>query len=80
MEGTTSVLDALRRSGFSDATLAMFFEEERIGGARNSGLMEHLAARADQFACLLYAFHGLRTLTLGGHPKPAIGGHLKTGQ
>jgi hypothetical protein len=63
MEGTTSVLDALRRSGFSDATLAMFFEEERIGGARNSGLMEHLAARADQFACLLYAFHGLRTLT-----------------
>jgi len=63
LDRNTSVLDALRRAGFSEVALRTFFEEERIAGARNSGLMEHLAARSKQYSYLLYSFQGLRTLT-----------------
>jgi hypothetical protein len=63
LDGSTSVLEAMRRVGFSESVLGKFFEEERIPGARNSGLMQHLSECAKRYRYLLYAFQGLRTLT-----------------
>ena len=63
LDTSTSVVDALKRAGFPADAIPIFFEEERIPHGRNSGLMEYLASRSRQFAYLLYAFHGLRTLT-----------------
>lgn len=63
LEGKTSILDALGRAGFGAETIQAHFCEERIDGARNSGLMEHLALRSIQYKHLLYAWDGLRTLT-----------------
>lgn len=63
LDGNTSILDALKRAGFPSTALETFFEEERIKGARNSGLMEHLKMCAKKYGYLLYAFQGLRTLT-----------------
>ena len=63
LDGSTSVLEAIRRVGFPEATINMFFEEERIEGARNSNLMDYLSGRSKQFGYLLYSFTGLRTLT-----------------
>jgi hypothetical protein len=72
LEGKTSILDALRRAGFEAETVQAHFYEERIDGARNSGLMEHLALRAGQYRHLLYAWDGLRTL------KPEVGRKFTT--
>jgi hypothetical protein len=72
LEGKTSILDALLRAGFEAETIQAHFHEERIDGARNSGLMEHLALRAVQYKHLLYAWDGLRTL------KPEVGRKFTT--
>lgn len=62
LDGKTSILDALLRAGFAEETVQAHFHEERIVGARNSGLMEHLSSRSAQHKHLLYAWDGLRTL------------------
>lgn len=63
LANNTSVIDALRRAGFPEIVLITFFKEERIEGARLSGLMEYLSARSKKYGYMLYAFLGLRTLT-----------------
>lgn len=68
MSGKTSVLDSLRRAGFSADAIHECFEEERIKGSKNSGLMELLAARSNHHTHLIYAWDGLRTL------KPEVKG------
>lgn len=72
LEGKTSILDALGRAGFDAEAIHAHFHEERIVGARNSGLIEHLALRAAQYKHLLYAWDGLRTL------KPDVGRKFTT--
>ena len=62
-EGSTSVLEALRRVGFPVNVVEALFEEERIPGGRNSGLMQHLTESSKRYNALLYSFTGLRTLT-----------------
>jgi hypothetical protein len=62
MSGRTSILDALRRAKFENSAIAKCFLEERINGARNSSLIEHIGSRANQHRYLLYAWEGLRTI------------------
>jgi hypothetical protein len=61
MDGRTSIIDALRRVGFDDDAID-FFVEEKIAGARNSNLMDHIDGRSEVHSYLLYAWDGLRTL------------------
>ena len=72
LEGKTSIIDALGRAGFTAEAVQAHFYEERIDGARNSGLMEQLASRPAQYKHLLYAWEGLRTL------KPEVGRKFTT--
>ena len=62
LEGKTKIVDALGRAGFTEEAIEECFLEERIEGARNSNLMEHLSSRSKQHSHLLYAWEGLRTL------------------
>jgi hypothetical protein len=62
LDGKTAIAEALTRANFSAGCIADCFVEERITGARNSNLMEHLTSRSKQHKHLLYAWDGLRTL------------------
>jgi hypothetical protein len=62
IDGKTRILDALSRANFTHEVIAECFVEERIGGARNSNLMEVVAGKAKNHSHLLYAWDGLRTL------------------
>jgi hypothetical protein len=66
LDAKASVIDALARAGFAPETIAECFEEERIEGGRNSGLLQHLSSRSRQYRYLIYAFDGLR------HLSPAV--------
>ena len=63
LEGKTSIIEALERAGFASDAVSQCFEEERVEGGRNSGLLQHLSSRSLQYRYLLYAFDGLRTLS-----------------
>jgi len=66
LDGKTSILDALQRAEFAPETITQCFDEERIEGGRNSGLLQMLASRSLRYRYLIYAFDGLR------HLSPAI--------
>jgi hypothetical protein len=66
LEGKTSIKEALERAAFAPEAVSRCFEEERIEGGKNSGLLQHLSSRSLQYRYLLYAFDGLR------HLSPAI--------
>ena len=66
LEGKTSIIDALQRAQFAPETITQCFEEERIEGGRNSGLLQMLSSRSLQYRYLIYAFEGLR------HLSPAV--------
>jgi len=66
LDTKTSVIDGLTRAGFAPETIAECFEEERIEGGQNSGLLQHLSSRSLQYRYLIYAFDGLR------HLSPAV--------
>ena len=53
LDKNTSVLEALKRVGFTDDVISACFEEERITGARNSGLMQLLIEHANH---ILHSF------------------------
>lgn len=63
LEGKTPIIDALQRAGFTPEAVAQSFEEDRIEGGRNSGLLQTLASKSLKYRHLLYAFDGLRTLS-----------------
>jgi hypothetical protein len=61
--GCTSFLSALERAGFSAEAIASCFTEQRIGGGKNSSLMQQFEAKAKQYGHMLYAWGDLRTST-----------------
>jgi hypothetical protein len=63
LEGQTSIVDSLQRAGFTQEAVTRCFQEDRIEGGRNSGLLQSLASKSLQYRYLVYAFDGLRTLS-----------------
>jgi hypothetical protein len=63
LAGKTTIITALQRIGFSNASIRECFQEEVRTGARNSNLNQDLQTRARTYTYLLYAWEGLRHIT-----------------
>ncbi len=63
LAGKTPILAALKRADFSPAAIVECFEEEIVGGGKNSNLNSHLISRAGSYPLLIYAWEGARTST-----------------
>ena len=63
MEGRTTIRAALQRAGFPESALDEFCIERVIPAGKNPNLLSSISAESSTCAHLLYAWHGLRTLS-----------------